>query len=149
MSNTKTKKNYVYNGLGFPIVIEVATFKKVRNKWLLKLDIKKLSRIVFEVLPDKPTGLTGNEIRFARTHLGLSKRKFAEHLNVSHTAVNKWEQSEERKAHIDPLVEVALRSFLKLQSDSDKDFPNFYRGLMDEAKNFTKEVESEPFKIAI
>ncbi len=149
MTDTKTKKNYIYNGLGFPIILEEATFRKIRGEWILKLDVKKLADVVFRVLPHKLTGLTGAEIRFARTHLDMSKRKLAEHLNVSHTAVNKWELSEQSKAHIDPLVEVALRSFLKLQVGGDEDFPNFYRGIMDEAKNFMKEAETEPMKIAI
>ena len=149
MSSTKTKKNYVYNGLGFPIILEQATFRKIRGEWLLKLDVLKIADAVFKILPHKPTGLTGTEIRFARTHLNMSKRKFAEHLNVSHTSVNKWEQSEDRKAPIDPLTEVALRSFIKLQVNDDQDFSNFYRGIMDEAKNFTKENEGEPMKIAI
>lgn len=149
MNTTKTKKNYVYNGLGFPVILAEATLRKIRGEWLLKLDVKKLSDAVFKELPHKPTGITGAEIRFARTHLDMSKRKFAEHLNVSHTAVNKWESSEQNKAHIDPLVEVALRSFLKLQVNEDKDFPNFYRGIMDEAKNFMREVDAAPLKIAI
>ena len=49
MSNTKIKKNYIYNGLGFPVILEKATFKKVRNEWLLKLDVIKLADAVFKV----------------------------------------------------------------------------------------------------
>ena len=147
MKDAKMKKNYIYNGLGFPVILEKALFIKIRNEWILKIDVKRLANIVFTALPNKPTGLTGAEIRFARTHLDLSKRKFAEHLNVSHTAVNKWEQSGENKAHIDPLTEVALRAFIKLQLDNDKDFIKFYKRIMNEAKNFANEIE--PLKIAI
>lgn len=149
MSNTKIKRNYIYNGLGFPIILEKAVFRKIRNEWLLKIDVKKLADAVIKVLPKKPTGLSGAEIRFARTYFELSKRKFAECLNVSHTAANKWEQAEDTKANIDPLTEVALRSFIQLQINDDKNFSNFYRGVMDDAKNFTKEVDYEPLKIAI
>lgn len=147
--NTKTKKNYIYNGLGFPVILELAHFHKVGKQWLLKVDIKKVASAVFAILPYKPMGLTGSEIRFARTHLDLSRRKLAEHLNISHTAVNKWENAGEARAHIDPLVEVALRSFLKLQTNNDQDFPSFYRGIMEKAKNFSKEVDSQPIKVAI
>ena len=149
MSHTKKTKNYTYNGLGFPIVLKEATFRNVNGNWILKVDVKKISHIVYRMLPNKPTGLTGAEIRFARTHLDLSKRKFANLLNVSHTAVNKWESSDQNKANIDPLVEVALRSFLKLQSSEDKDFPDYYRAVMAMAKNFVKDVEVNPLKIAI
>lgn len=148
MSSTKTIKNYVYKGLGFPILLEEVTMDKVRGKWLLKIDINKLAKVVFKALPSKPSGLTGAEIRFARTHLGMSKRGFAQHLNVSHTAVNKWEQTLESKAHIDPLVEVALRAFLRLQVE-EKNFSVFYKEIMDEAKNFMTIGEGTPLKIAI
>ena len=149
MSNTKKKKNYTYNGFGFPIILEEASFRKVRGKWLLKFDVKEVADIVFRSLPHKPAGLTGAEIRFARTHLDLSKRKFAEHLNISHTAVNKWESTEQHRANIDPLTEVALRAFIKLKSEDVSDFKDFYRTIMDEAKNFTKKDDGEPLKIAI
>lgn len=151
MSKTRTEMNYVYNGLGFPIILEEVTFRSIRGEWLLKIDVEKVADAIIKVLPEKPTGLTGSEIRFARTYLKLSKRKLAERLNVSHTAVNKWEQTEEKRAHIDPLVEVALRAFirLQLQSEDDQDFINFYKGIMGEAKNFSKEVESGPIHLAM
>jgi transcriptional regulator with XRE-family HTH domain len=148
MKKTKSTKNYTYNGFGFPIILENATLKMVGGTWLLKIDVLKISKTVFNALPHKPTGLTGAEIRFARTHLGLSRRKLAKCLNVSHTSVNKWERTEQEKAHIDALVEVALRSFMKLQANEDDDFSNFYREIMNEAKNFANDSEVTPLKIA-
>lgn len=148
MSNTKIKKNYIYNGLGFPIVLAKAEFHKVRNRWLLKIDVEKLSDLVIRLLPEKPTGLTGDEIRFMRTYLGFSKRKLADLLRVSHTAVNKWETCDDKKARIEPLTEVALRSFIKLQLNEDNNFSSFYRAVMDDAKNFSQDSQG-PLKIAI
>ena len=72
--NTKIQNNYLYNGLGFPIILERADFKKIGGKWLLKIDIKKLSEKVIRALPYKPVGLIGAEIRFIRTYFDLSKR---------------------------------------------------------------------------
>lgn len=149
MIETKTKNNYIYKGLGFPVILSVATFRMIHGKWLLKINVKNTANIVFKALPEKPSGLTGAEIRFARTHMEMSKRGFAEHLNVSHTAVNKWEKSDQNKAQMDLLSEVALRSFIKLQASSDKEFARFYRKIMDEAKNFGKEVKNKPLEIAV
>lgn len=149
MSNTKTQRNYLYNGLGFPILLSQAIFKKIGGKWLLKIDVKKISDEVIKALPGKPVGMTGAEIRFARTYFDLSKRKFAEELNVSHTAVNKWEDADQEKAKIDSHIEIMLRSFIKLKLNEEKDFHNFYRGLIDEAKKFSDTTKHEPLKIAV
>jgi DNA-binding transcriptional regulator YiaG len=148
MNNTKTQKNYLYNGLGFPILLKQANFKKVGGKWLLKVDVKKIADEVIKALPTKPVGLTGAEIRFARTYFDLSKRKLAEELNVSHTAVNKWEDADQEKAKIDPHVEITLRSFIKLRLHQENDFSNFFRGLMDNSKKFST-IDNEPLSIAI
>ena len=149
MTNSKKQKNYLYNGLGFPILLKEAEFKKIGRKWLLKLDVKKVADAVIKALPSKIIGLTGAEIRFARTFFDLSKRKFAEELNVSHTAVNKWEGAGQEKAKIDPHVEIALRSYIKLRLGQGNDFSNFFRGLMEESKKYSEVTSNEPLSIAI
>lgn len=147
-SDTKIQKNYLYKGLGFPILLERADFKKIGGKWLLKIDVKKLSEKVIRALPYKPVGLTGSEIRFIRTYFDLSKRKFSEELKVSHTAVNKWEDCDQERARIDIHVEIMLRSLIKLKLNEESDFSNFYRGLMDDVKKFSDQDSTEPMKIA-
>jgi DNA-binding transcriptional regulator YiaG len=149
MINIKTKKNYLYNGLGFPIILKQADFKKIGGKWLLKLDVHKLADKVIKAIPSKPVGMTGAEIRFARTYFELSKRKFAEELNVSHTAVNKWEEADQEKAKIDPHTEIMLRSYIKLRLNQESDFSNFFRGLMDDSRKFSDTTENEPLSIAV
>jgi transcriptional regulator with XRE-family HTH domain len=149
MSNVKKQKNYIYNGLGFPVLLEEAEFRKIGGKWLLKIDVKKVSDEVIKALPTKSAGLTGAEIRFIRTYFDLSKRALASELNVSHTAVNKWEDTEKEKAKIDPHVEITLRAFIKIRLHEDKDFSNFFKGLMDESKRFADDVVNEPLSIAI
>ncbi len=149
MSNVKKQKKYIYNGLGFPVLLEEAEFIKVGGKWLLKIDVEKVSDQVIKALPTKSAGLTGAEIRFIRTYFDLSKRALASELNVSHTAVNKWEDAEQEKAKIDPHVEITLRAFIKIRLHEEKDFSNFFKGLMDEAKKFSDDVDNEPLSIAI
>jgi len=149
MSNKKTQKNYLYNGLGFPIILKQAEFKMIAGKWLLKVDVIKVADAVIRALPIKPVGLTGAEIKFVRTYFELSKRKFAEELNVSHTAVNKWEAADQERAKIDSHIEIMLRSYIKLKLNDESDFSNFYKGLIDESKKFSNVVEAEPLKIAV
>lgn len=150
MSTKKTQKNYLYNGLGFPVMLKTAEFRFIGQKWLLKVDVKKVAEAVIRALPSKPVGLTGAEIKFARTYFDLSKRKLAEELNVSHTAVNKWEDADQEKAKMDSSMEILFRSYIKLKlKEEEADFSNFYRGLLDESKKFSEEVEPQPLEIAV
>lgn len=149
MSTKKTQKNYLYNGLGFPVLLKTAEFRLVGQKWLLKIDVKKAAEAVIRALPTKPVGLTGAEIKFARTYFDLSKRKLAEELNVSHTAVNKWEDADQEKAKMDSHMEILFRSYIRLKLKEENDFSNFYRGLLDESKKFSEEGELEPLEIAV
>lgn len=148
ITKTKTKNDYIYNGLGFPILLRKATFKLINKKWLLKLDVEKLSDLVIRALTEKPTGLTGAEIRFARTYFELSQRKFADGINVSHTAVGKWEDADQDRAHIEAITEMALRAFIRLRLNEDAEFPNFYRGMMNIAKNFANSDDTTPIRIS-
>ena len=149
MSSSKKLKNYIYNGLGFPVLLQEAEFRKISGKWLLKIDVEKVSDEVMKALPTKPVGLTGSEIRFIREYFNLSKRKFAEELNVSHTAVNKWEDKENEKAKIDPHVEITLRALVKIKLHQDNDFSNFFKLLMYDSKRFADDLENAPLRIAI
>lgn len=145
---TKKQKNYIYNGLGFPIVLEEAEFKKIKNQWVLKINVEEVADEAIRLLPTKSTGLTGAEIRFIRTYFELSKRKFAEELNVSHTAVNKWESFDQERAKIDSHVEVMLRALVMLKLNEESDFSNFFRGLIDESKKFSDDKKSRPIAVA-
>ncbi len=149
MKKTKFKNNYLYNGLGFPILLEKAEFHFVEGKWLLKVDVEKIADLVIKALPLKNSGLTGAEIHFARTYFEYSKREFAKQLNISHTAVNKWEDSGNEKAKMDSSLEIFLRSFIKLKLNQEKDFAVFYKHLIDEAKHFSDLSKSPPLSIAV
>jgi DNA-binding transcriptional regulator YiaG len=149
MSNIKKKKNYVYNGLGFPVVLDVAEFRKIRGEWLLKIDVKKVSKEVIKSLLTKTSGLTGVEIKFIRTYFDLSKRKLADELNVSHTAVNKWEKADQKRAKIASHVEVMLRALIKLKLNQESDFTDFFKVLIHDSKRFSEDHDSSPICIAV
>lgn len=149
MKKTKFKNNYLFKGFGFPILLEKAEFHLIAGKWLLKVDLEKLSDLVIKALPLKNNGLTGSEVQFARTYFDLSKREFAKQLNVSHTAVNKWEESGQDKAKMDSSLEIFVRAYIKLKLKQEKDFADFYKHLIDEARHFSDESKSGPLSIAV
>ncbi len=144
--NTKIVKKFIYQGLGFPVILRNVLFHKVRKEWLPKIDVEEIARIVFEKLPSKPSKLTGNEIKFIRTYLGKSKTSFAEIFKLSHTAVAKWEKAEDLVAPILPAQEIVLRLYLEDNLNvSGREFYKTY-------KNAETSVHSEdeiPMEIVI
>ena len=86
---------YEYLGLGFLIVLKNVVCFKIHEQWYPKIDVKKVADIAFHDLIEKASTspLTGNEIEFIRTYLNLSKKAFAEKLNVAHTTISRWEKA--------------------------------------------------------
>lgn len=144
--NEKIVKNYVYEGLGFPVILEKTRFEKIRGEWLPQINIEKLTDIIFELLPKKPSKLTGNEIKFIRTYLGKSKPSFAETFKLSHTAISKWESAGNMTAPISPSQEIVLRLYLEdyLQTGHKK-FYQVYKCL----EQSVYEEEEKPLKVAL
>ncbi len=129
-SNEKIGKNFVYEGLGFPVTLENVLLRKIRGEWLPKIDVEALADAVFKVLPSKSSRLTGNEIKFIRVYLGKSKPAFAEIFKLSHTAVTKWEKAEGSVAPISPSQEVVLRLYLEdFLNVSDREFYKTYKSI--------------------
>lgn len=149
MKNKKFVKEYIYDGLGFPVLLEKAELMKIRGEWLLCAEFEEIADLIISALPSKPAGLTGAEIRFIRTYFNLSKRKFAEELNVTHTAVGNWEEADQKRAKIDPHVEINLRALVKLMLQEEEDFTDFYKMLLVDSKHFADEVKNRPLKIAL
>lgn len=145
-SKEKKSKAFLYDGLGFPVLLENVVFHLIRGEWLPKIDIEKLAGEAFKRLPSKPAKLTGNEIKFIRTYLNKSRSAFAETFKLSHTAVAKWEKAGDAIAPISPSQEMVLRLYLEdTLKVSDRDFYKAY-------KIFETSVHSEeevPLKIAL
>ena len=142
--NRKTVKNYLYNGFGFPVLLRKAEMRKVQGKWLLQIDVENAAEMLIKALPNKSAGLSGAEIRFIRTYFNLSKRKFADELNVSHTAVNKWEDADQEKANIESHIEFYLRAYVKLKLDEEKNIAESFKTLLEDSKHFGDEAKMEP-----
>lgn len=142
----KVVKSFVYDGLGFPILLSRVLFHQIRGEWVPKIDVERLADIVFKFLPSKPSKLTGNEIKFIRTYLEKSKPGFAELFKLSHTAVTKWEKAGNSPAPISPSQEMVLRLYLEDHLNvSDREFYKLYKSL--ETSVYSE--EEVPLKIAL
>ena len=133
----KKIETFIFEGLGFPVVLVNAPWKRVFGEWALDINFKKLQEVVLQDLIHKPTPLTGDELRFIRKFLELTTAKFGKLFGVTHVAVVKWENN---KAQINPATELCIRlHVMDLLHPKDKEFRKFYHALSIE--NLTKTQE--------
>lgn len=92
MKTKKIIKKYTYEGLGVPILILNAPFKRIFGEWVLDIDLNKLQKELIKELIHKPTPLAGNELRFIRKYFEMTTTEFGTCLGVTHPAVLKWEK---------------------------------------------------------
>ncbi len=105
----KVVKRFVYEGLGFPIVLMDVCLAKKRGNWTPAIDYNKLQKHVLLALSHKPFPLTGSEVHFIRVYFELTLEHFGKQLGVTHVAVLNWEKSQDKPAKINPTTELFLR----------------------------------------
>jgi len=88
---------------------------------------------------------TETKFRFIRTYLEKSKPAFADLFKLSHTAIGKWESSEDSLAPISPSQEMVLRLYLIDFNEGKKKFYVFYKEI--EKSIYTK--EEGPLRITL
>ena len=143
MKETK-RETFIYEGLGFPVLMANVPMKKVLGEWCMDINFAQLQRVALLMLAKKNAPLTGNEIRFIRHYLNMSVHKFAEWLGVTHAAVLNWE-SEEKKMNADTEINMRLHVLNHLKV-TDREFRKIYNQL--DRKNLAKRrIESIPLEI--
>lgn len=84
-------KEFIYHGLGFPVVLVGAPMRQIRGERVPYLDFNALEAAMALAVALKPVRLTGSEVRFLRLHLGLGMADFAALFDVTRQAAMKWE----------------------------------------------------------
>lgn len=140
------KETCVFEGLGFPIILVDAPWKKVFGEWVLDVNLKKLQEVVLQTLINKPSPLAGAELRFIRKFLEMPTAAFGKLFGVSHVAVVKWENN---KAQINPATELCIRLYVMDRLlPKDKDFRKFYHNLsIDQLSKYNKRIKRQPIRI--
>ncbi len=144
MKDTKTK-TFIFEGLGFPIKLIDVPMRKILGEWVLDINFSKLQLVVLEALIRKPVPLTGDELRFIRKFLNMSKTDFGKIFGVSHVAVVKWEN---RTTHANLSTDVCIRLYIfdHLKA-KDKDFRNLYHKINPEMLSKNKNEKIGPIII--
>ncbi len=107
----KIVAQHIDKGFGFPIVLENVPMVKVRGEWTPYINYNNLAREVLRSLIELDGRLTGNQVKFVRTHFEMTLQAFAERFNVSHPAVMKWERAKDRLTGMNWGTEKDIRLF--------------------------------------
>lgn len=109
----KTIKQYHYGGLGLSVVLRNVRLCQVQGQWQPMIDIREVATTLFQSLVLQPQRLTGHQVKFIRTYLQHSLRKFATTVvHQSHTSVAKWEKFANQSTNMDLNIEMMLRLYI-------------------------------------
>jgi hypothetical protein len=146
---TKTEKEFVDTGFGFPVHLLNVPMIKVRGVWTPKIDYNAYAKDVLHALAHKPAALTGNEVAFIRHQLEMTLQQFAKRFAVSHPAVIKWERTKSRPTKMNWTTEKDLRLFtLSKLSAAPAEFAGLYGELQVPARNRKAPIQLDAMQLA-
>lgn len=105
----KKMKSYRYTecGLDNVIIDEVSVVVDDNGHKVYCIpNVKSLHRSIAHALIIQESGLSGKEVRFLRTEMGLTQEQLAAVIKVSRATVNRWESG---RGSIDPNAEFLIR----------------------------------------
>lgn len=117
------KSEYYYTGCGLEnVFIEGAVEfgDDAGEESVMVPAIGQLHRVIAEGIVTHPAKMTGEELRFLRTEMGLTQARLAEILKVTLLTVNRWERNETPVNDAAEML-VRLHSATKLRPDVDLD----------------------------
>lgn len=144
---TKIVKNYVYEGLGFPVELESAEMYFIEGDWHPKIDVQKVADNVIEKLAVQEARLTGNQVKFIRSYYSMPLREFGEKVvHETHTAVSKWEKKGDLPTNMNANTEHELRLYIieRVHEQSPGPKSKFYDIYMATKRFFSVEHSEAP-----
>ncbi|MEK7483360.1 MAG: hypothetical protein AABZ60_03405, partial [Planctomycetota bacterium] len=126
---TKIQKEYMDLGFGFPLYLQNVPMVYVRGVWTPNVNYKRLSEMVFQMFVEKPSRLTGNELKFIRNKLQMTLKAFAERFYVTHPAVLKWEKSADKPTNMSWATEKDIRLYVYQYLSKEDNFSDIYEQL--------------------
>jgi DNA-binding transcriptional regulator YiaG len=118
------KKDYLFSGFGFDILIKNAPISIVFDEECLNLNMKELEELVIATLLKSTKKLSGPEVKFLRKHFGLSTADISSNLRINESNLKFWERSQ--KTGLSQTEEYAFRSYIvdTMLSKKKRDFLN-------------------------
>ncbi len=104
-----TRLDYRYDECGLDNVILVGLETCVDDEGSEVITIHHINvlhRAITEAIANKPSGLTGKEVRFVRTEMGLTQAELGMRLNKDAQTIARWEKGQ---TPLDPTADTVLR----------------------------------------
>ena len=114
---TKIQKKYIDTGFGFPVHLLNVPMVKVRDEWVPTINWVAISDLVLQIMIEKKSKLTGDELRFIRTKFDMTLARFGERFYVTHAAVSKWEKHGENPTGMGWATEKDIRLFASIRCE--------------------------------
>jgi len=95
---TTRREDFDYSRCGLPVILlglEVRHCAKCGERHPLIPMVEELHRVIANEVVRKKTRLVGAEVRFLRSWLGLSGRRFARRVGVTPETVSRWENDKQ------------------------------------------------------
>jgi transcriptional regulator with XRE-family HTH domain len=146
---TKIQKEFIDTGFGFPIRLVNVPMIKVRGAWTPSINYNELALKVLRALAYKESRLTGNEIKFIRTHFEMTLQEFAKRFCVTHVGVIKWEKIKNASTAMSWSTEKDIRLFVLTRlAAKAQEFANLYDDLQELPSGKPEPIHLDVKKIA-
>jgi hypothetical protein len=146
---TKIQKEFIDTGFGFPIRLVNVPMVKVRGVWTPKINYNDLALVVLRALAHKECRLTGNEIKFIRTHFEMTLQEFAKRFCITHVGVMKWEKAKDQQTVMNWTTEKDIRLFVLTRlAAKAQELANLYNELQDLPEGKPEPIFLDAKKIA-
>ncbi len=115
MTNNPDALRYTRCGLDNVLLVGLARHTDHADQDVVHVpNVRKLHKLIAQLLAEKPTGLAPSELRFLRTELGLTQGQLANVLHKDHQTVGRWERGE---TPLDPMAETIIRMIVLQWTD--------------------------------
>ena len=143
------KETIVFNHLGFPILLVEWPHMEIDNRWEPDVNYEALEHLVFELLPYKPSRLTGAEIKFVRRHLEMTQAQFARWLQDIKDAstVALWEKFDLNQTNMDSAMEKSLRLQLIVYINEKNRKKTIHMDTVNELSHYVNEKKRADLKL--
>ena len=115
-------KNYLFEGFGFPVIFKELPAIKLRGEIIPDIDFSLIAPALIKfICMQQAEPLSGYQVRFFRSALGLTIRDFAKLVGVRHPSVIRWEKHKNHSAQIEAHIEIVIRILMIKKFDGDKE----------------------------
>jgi len=112
-------------------------------------NVKGLHAAIADRLCQKPTPLTGTEVRFLRKEMGMKARELADFLGVSPVTVSRWETGAERVGDITDRLVRCLYLFHRIQAGREVRPAQSFQRIREELSQIKRVRTPRPLLITI